>query len=102
MALLEAMACSRPVIASRVGGIPAVIQDRVTGLLVDPKDVSQLAEAFRKILGYPEGGRELGVCARKSIESRFGISEWIKNVEAIYLGVVPQTSCQKHEAFKRL
>jgi glycosyltransferase involved in cell wall biosynthesis len=87
IALLEAMACTRPVVASRVGGIPSVIQDGVTGLLVEPTNVGQLVDAFRNLLDDPELGRGLGVSARQSIERRFGVSEWIKNIESIYLRV---------------
>lgn len=91
IALLEAMACTRPVIASAVGGIPSVIQDGRTGLLVEPKNVGQLTEAFRKLIDNPVLGSELGVNARASIEGRFGLSEWIKNMESLYLRIVPQT-----------
>ncbi|MEK7841306.1 MAG: glycosyltransferase, partial [Deltaproteobacteria bacterium] len=65
MALLEAMAFSRPVIASRVGGVPEVIEDGVTGLLVSPKDLEQLTERMWRLLCSPEAATEMGRRARK-------------------------------------
>lgn len=88
IALLEAMACRKPVIASSVGGIPSVIRNGRTGVLVEPKNIGQLTEAFRDLIDNPVLARELGVRARESIESRFGVSEWIKNLEALYLRTV--------------
>ena len=90
LALLEAMACSRPIIASKIGGIPEVIQDGVTGLLVPPKDVAQLTEKIWNLLRCPEVGVELGMRARKCVERQFDVQRWIKKIEAIYLGLAHQ------------
>nr|MBI3613030.1 glycosyltransferase [Nitrospirota bacterium] len=84
MALLEAMAFSRPVIASRVGGVPEIIEDGVTGLLVSPKDLEQLTERMWRLLCSPEAGAEMGRRARKCVESRFDTRAWIKTIEGIY------------------
>ena len=54
MALLEAMAASRPIVASRVGGIPEIIEDGVDGFLVEPMDVNNLAERCRQLIESPE------------------------------------------------
>ena len=48
--LLDAMACERPIVASRVGGIPEVVVDGETGLLVPPRDADSLAEAIVRLL----------------------------------------------------
>jgi glycosyltransferase involved in cell wall biosynthesis len=50
MTLLEGMAMELPVVATRVGGVPDVIKDGFNGLLVDPQNVEQLAEAIKKII----------------------------------------------------
>lgn len=84
IALLEAMAFSRPVIASRVGGVPEVIEDGVTGLLVSPKDLEQLTERMWRLLCSPEAATEMGRRARKCVESRFDTRAWIKTIEGIY------------------
>ncbi|MFQ5850250.1 MAG: glycosyltransferase [Candidatus Binatia bacterium] len=88
MALLEAMAFSRPVIASNVGGVPEVVQDGVSGILVEPKNVDQLAQKMWDVLCHPDLGAELGRRARKCVESNFDSREWIKKVEEIYIRLV--------------
>jgi glycosyltransferase involved in cell wall biosynthesis len=51
MALIEAAACGRPVVASRVGGIPEIVEHGVNGLLVEPDQVDALAAAIEEIGG---------------------------------------------------
>ena len=85
MALLEAMAFSRPVIASRVGGVPEVVQDGVTGIFVEPKDVDELAEKMWDLLCHPEVSVQLGIRARKRVQSHFDSHEWIKKIEELYI-----------------
>jgi glycosyltransferase involved in cell wall biosynthesis len=68
--ILEGMATRRPVIASRVGDIPEVIEDGVTGLLVPPNDPRQLAGAMQRLLEHPEEARALGHHACAALEAR--------------------------------
>ena len=60
MTILEAMAASKPVIATRVGAIPSVITDGENGLLVAPKDTEGLRNAIASLLGNPERRRRTG------------------------------------------
>jgi glycogen(starch) synthase len=69
--VLEAMALGRPVVASSVGGIPEVVQDDVTGLLVEPGDVAGIATGIEKLLADPERARRLGAAAAAAVRSRF-------------------------------
>jgi glycosyltransferase involved in cell wall biosynthesis/protein-tyrosine-phosphatase len=71
MALLEAMALTRPVIASAVGGIPEVVTDRVTGLLVQPQDDRQLANACLELARNRHWAQTLGARARRRVEKDF-------------------------------
>lgn len=64
--LLEAMAAGRPLVASRVAGIPQVIEDGRNGLLVPEKDTRALAEALRRLLREPETRARLGEEARRT------------------------------------
>ncbi len=83
-ALIEAMAAGRPVVASRVGGIPAIVQDRKTGLLVTPDDPAALARAIEELLRKPDWAKELGAAARASIGERFGEAAMVRAIEAVY------------------
>jgi glycosyltransferase involved in cell wall biosynthesis len=83
-ALIEAMAAGLPVIASRVGGIPAVISHERTGLLVSPRDADALAEALRRLLDRPEWAKQLGVAASHSVDSRYGSVSMVHAIESIF------------------
>ena len=62
---LEAGACGKPVVAGRGGGVEEVVEDEVTGLLVDPLDVNEIAKAIVKVLKNEELARRLGEGGRK-------------------------------------
>ncbi len=68
---LEAMMFSRPVISCRAGGIPEVVDDGETGLLVEPDDARALADALRTLIDDPDLRRRMGVAARRRYESEF-------------------------------
>jgi glycosyltransferase involved in cell wall biosynthesis len=65
--VLEAMASARAVVATRVGGMPAVIADGVGGVLVDERSVAGLAAALRQLLAKPDERRALGEEARRRV-----------------------------------
>jgi glycosyltransferase involved in cell wall biosynthesis len=73
MCLIEAMACGRPVIGSRVGGIPFVIDQGSDGVLVPPGDVGALATALVELGRDPERRRLMGRQGRHKVESRFSV-----------------------------
>jgi glycosyltransferase involved in cell wall biosynthesis len=83
-ALIEAMAAGRPVIASRVGGIPAIVQDRKTGLLVPADDPAALARALDELLRKPDWAVELGAAARAGIGEHFGQEAMVRAIESVY------------------
>jgi glycosyltransferase involved in cell wall biosynthesis len=60
MTILEAMAASKPAIATRVGAVPSVIKHGETGLLVDPRDVDGLRDALARLLSQPDLCRRMG------------------------------------------
>lgn len=69
-ALMEAMACGKPVIASPVGGVPEIVDDRVSGLLVTPAEPERWADAIERLDGTPRMRMELGRNARaRALES---------------------------------
>jgi len=71
LAIMESMAASKPVIATRVGGIPEVIIDGRSGLLVPPSDVSALAEALAQLLQNAWLRNKLGKEGRRAVEETF-------------------------------
>jgi glycosyltransferase involved in cell wall biosynthesis len=80
---LEAMAASRPVVASRVGGVPEAVQDGTTGLLVPPGDDAALADALASLIADPEQRRRLGDAGR-SASRKFTIAAAARRLEDLY------------------
>ena len=68
---MEAMSCGLPVICSRIGGTPDMIQDGVDGLLVEQEDVDALADAASRLARNPDLRHRVGDAARKTALSRF-------------------------------
>jgi len=89
-ATLEAMAHARPVIGSRVGGIPEMVVDGETGLLVPPRDPPRLAEAIEKLLGDAELRARLGAGGRARCEERFSLQAHVAAVVEQYRAVLGQ------------
>ena len=85
---LEAHACGKAVISTRVGGIPEVVCDGVSGLLVDPDDVDALRERLQMLVDDPSLCLRLGMSGRDAIETR-GLT-WDKHAEK-YLSVLNGT-----------
>jgi colanic acid/amylovoran biosynthesis glycosyltransferase len=69
--LMEAMAVGLPVVATRHAGIPELVEDGVSGLLVGERDVDALAGALRTVLADPRRGVEMGAAGRARVASRF-------------------------------
>lgn len=82
-AVLEAMLRAKPVVATRVGGIPEMIEDGVTGVLVEPADETALAEAMRSLLRDPAKARALGMSARNRAAARFTPERQMRQVAAV-------------------
>lgn len=84
LAIVEAMAMERPVVASRVGGIPTIVDDGVTGRLVPPKDPDALAGALGQLLADPPRRRAMGLAGRARYEQRFTMDRVAQEVESVY------------------
>ncbi|MEA2538331.1 MAG: hypothetical protein QOF11_2565 [Chloroflexota bacterium] len=84
LSVLEAMALSRPVVASEVGGIPEMIEDGITGLLVPPHDPAALAAAIVRLLRDHPLADTLGRAGHDLVHDRFCIERMVAAVEQIY------------------
>lgn len=84
ISLLEAMARCRPVIASAVGGIPEVVTDGVSGLLVPPADSTALADALVRLADSPSLRDRLGQAGFVTVRDRYSIDAQVRRVEEVY------------------
>ena len=82
--ILQGMAAGKPVIATNGGGVPEIMIDGVTGILVPMGDVDAMAAAMRKILTSPERGRDMGEHGRRHVEIRYTIEATTRSIEVIY------------------
>jgi glycosyltransferase involved in cell wall biosynthesis len=82
--ILEAMAMEKPVVASRVGGIPDLIDQGTNGLLVRPGDARELADALEKVLTDKGLARKLGRQGRKRMKNQFSADIMVQSIERLY------------------
>jgi glycosyltransferase involved in cell wall biosynthesis len=88
VAVLEAAACGRPTIASRVGGVPEVLRDGETGLLVPPGNKTALAQAMLRLARDPKTCRSLGETGRAMVQEKFLWSESLDSMSQLYESVI--------------
>jgi glycosyltransferase involved in cell wall biosynthesis len=89
--LLEAMAMGKPVVASRVGGIPEAVEDGVTGILVPPAHSRKLADALVILLQNATLRQSMGEAGRKRVETLFSLESTIKAIEGSYSHILSQS-----------
>jgi len=83
-AALEAMACSRAVVATRAGGLPEAVAHGETGLLVPPHDDAALAEAITALLRDPVRRQAMGEAGRARVVAEFSVEKMVKDTVAVY------------------
>jgi glycosyltransferase involved in cell wall biosynthesis len=91
--VLEAMSCGTPVIGSKVGGIPDMIQDGVSGYLVEPNDSQELAETIVSVIFETGRLERMGRSCRQQVEAEYKLSTQAKRYLALYqeLRTAPRT-----------
>ena len=88
VAIIEALACEVPVVATNVGGLPEVVLDGVSGLVVSPKDVDATALAISKLIEDESLRRALGIAGRKFVLQNYEWAENAKRMERVYESVL--------------
>lgn len=84
LAALEAMSCGVPVVVTRVGGLPEVVEDGISGYLVDLGDVEAMAQRSLEILQDKELQKEMGQAGRRIACERFSLEEIVSRYEEYY------------------
>jgi len=86
--ILEALALTRPVVATAVGGVPSVVREGETGVLVEPQQPKELAAAVRGLLDDPIRARQLAERGRRLVEEEYGLEAMVRAFEDIYTEVL--------------
>ncbi len=84
LSMVLAMGAGLPVVATRVAGIPEVVQDGVTGLLVPPADVPSLGSAIARVIGDPALSHAMGSAASAFVRPRFGVDGYVASISTLY------------------
>jgi len=84
LTLVEAGGCGLPVIAPAVDGIPEVVVDGETGLLIAPEDEAELARAIARLARDPELRERLGAAGRTRVETHFSIARYVDEIQQAY------------------
>lgn len=84
LVVLEAMASGRPVIGSRIGGIPEIVLENETGLIFNPGNIDELTERIVELLLDPERSERMGRLGRKRVEEEFSAEKHVKKILDLY------------------
>lgn len=84
MVIAEAMACGLPVVSTRVGGVQGLVEDGVTGFLVEPDDTQALAEKMHELLAHPKQAQAFGYAGRTKMERDFRWADRIVAYDAVF------------------
>ena len=83
-AVLEAMCAARPVVATRVGGIPEVMRDGEHGILISPERPAELATALEKLIAHPLAAHVMGLRGRQHVEREFSLDKMRAAMESLH------------------
>ncbi len=87
ISLIQAAACSVPVIASRAGGMPEIVRNEENGLLIEPGDLPGLLQALKRLLNEPDTRQQFGMTGRQLVEREFSIEAMVEGNLAVYQGL---------------
>lgn len=96
VSIIEAMSLKKPVIATRVYGIPEVVVENQTGYLIPPKDIDSIVKFVINLLADPEKMRQMGEAGFERVKARFSSGLIIKEIEALYKELL----CKIHRKYQ--
>lgn len=82
--ILQAMAAKLPIISTRVGGVPEIIEDGKNGILVEPKEPLEMAKAIKYILENERARQEFGIEAHQTVLFKFPIEKMVRETEVLF------------------
>ncbi len=88
VAVLEAMALARPVVATAAGGVPAIVKDGETGVLVEPGEPRALAEGIERMLGDSSLASRLAEASQAMVKKEYGLEPMVRAIEDVYRRVL--------------
>jgi glycosyltransferase involved in cell wall biosynthesis len=91
LSVLEYMALGKAIVATRVGGTPALLSDGTHGVLVEPRDPAALASAIGALLRDPDRRRRLGEAAAARQRQQFGLDAMVARLEDLYVSLVAES-----------
>jgi L-malate glycosyltransferase len=100
--LLESMAAGLPVVATRVGGSPEIVEDGVSGLLVPPADAEAMASAICRLLEDKTLAMNLGQAGRRLILSRYSLDRAVATTERLYRDLLRHTRSRRRASRGRI
>lgn len=92
LTLLEAMAMGLPIVATRVGGNPEVVEDGTTGLLVPPQSPQAMADAMLSLIRNPDRAAQMGLAGRERVEEHFDLRKVVARYENLYVDLLKSRS----------
>jgi glycosyltransferase involved in cell wall biosynthesis len=95
VSLIEACAAGRPVIGTRVGGIPDIIASGVNGLLVPSGDAAALADAIVELVDDPDRRRRMGVAGQRTVRERYSADRMVRELKDLYRNLLDRTASKR-------
>jgi len=84
--VMEAMAWGKPVVATRVGDVDSLVEDRVTGILVSPGSIDELSAAITRLLTDPRAAEDMGLKGRRKVVKEFSLQHSVRVLEDLIEG----------------
>jgi len=95
VAVVEAMACGKPVVVSNVGGLPEIVENNVTGFVVPPRDVKEAAKAIEKLVLDDKLRTQMGKAGMRRVKKLYDWNENVKQMIELYEKVLKQSTSKK-------